>query len=323
MMRTVSVKLTSCHPNSSARFLGTRLMALLLFGAAQSVSAQCLQSVPMQVANRVTKTTGNPGLDSMFNGEANSLKDEFGVNPNMLLLDDSMGANASASCADTMPGYFGTVQFGVRLIAGELWRMDHGPVAVQGIMAHEWAHVLQCRLHSDLVGKDKELHADFMAGYYLSKRSTIARGNLGGFARSLFEKGDYNFRDPNHHGTPDERVTVMVAGYSCHANRLADAYEEGERLVKGTGEERRSGGTDKGRYRVILQNDDRVTFSQVISAIVDLTDISEDDASHIARRADEVGRATLVDDMERDRAERLVTRLKSRGIPARVEPDKE
>ena len=33
------------------------------------------------------------------------------------------------------------------------------------------------------------------------------------FARSLYGRGDLNFNSPDHHGTPEERVEAMAAGY--------------------------------------------------------------------------------------------------------------
>ena len=32
-------------------------------------------------------------------------------------------------------------------------------------------------------------------------------------AKTLFEKGDYKFNDPHHHGTPKQRVSAAQSGY--------------------------------------------------------------------------------------------------------------
>jgi hypothetical protein len=121
--------------------------------------------------------------------------------------------------------------------------MNKGGYAVAGIMAHEFAHILQFDKESELSGKARELHADFMAGYYLGKKSYFAPTNVRAFAVSLFEKGDYAFRSPSHHGTPQERVNAMVAGVQSANLDLDDAYETGERFVsgnQGTTEEHRT-----------------------------------------------------------------------------------
>jgi hypothetical protein len=39
------------------------------------------------------------------------------------------------------------------------------------------------------------------------------------FGQSLFGKGDYQFNNPQHHGTPAQRVDAMRAGYASGAQR--------------------------------------------------------------------------------------------------------
>lgn len=217
----------------SSRALGKLtlyLTVILLCLCAQgSTSAQCLSNSPVS-SGRLIKTTGNPDLDMRFNQEATMIYSVFGVNPNLFIFDDGRSPNAYASPEITLPGYTGTVYFGTSLLRSELWSMSKGGHAVAGIMAHEFAHILQLRANSRLSGRARELHADFLAGYYLGRKSYFLPTDIRGFANSLFEKGDHAFWSREHHGTPHERVNAMVAGFQSANADLRSAYLYGERL---------------------------------------------------------------------------------------------
>lgn len=219
-------------PTMKARsFLLTVCFAVSLL--ASIAAGQCLRE--NYTPGRIYKTTGNSALDAMLNAEAGLLLSVFDVNPNMFLIDDCRGSggNAYASPEHTVAGAYGTVYLGVCLIRDELWSMDKGGPAVAGIMAHEFAHILQIKKGSSLSSKYRELHADFLAGYYLGKKNYIQPQYVAGFAQSLYEKGDYNFRDPNHHGTPEERVIAMFAGFESAYRSASSAYRVGDEFVRG------------------------------------------------------------------------------------------
>lgn len=97
-----------------------------------------------------------------------------------------------------------------------------------GVLAHEFAHVLQYVRGNNLPTKLKELHADFLAGYYLGRKRLMS-GAVERFARALFEMGDFEFWNPNHHGTPQERVQAMSAGYIAGKSgaSIHEAYKLG------------------------------------------------------------------------------------------------
>ena len=172
---------------------------------------------------QVFKSTGDPQLDERFNEEAYMLYRVFNVSPNLLIFDDRGSPNAFALPA----GPAGTVLFGIGLIQDELWSMSKGGRALAGVMAHECAHILQLQTGCQLGGKRRELHAAFLAGYYLSCKGYFTQTNIAAFARSLFEKGDYNFWSESHHGTPHERVAAMIEGFSYGGRALPLAYSAG------------------------------------------------------------------------------------------------
>lgn len=172
-------------------------------------------SLPAQ-AQRFS-TTGNPMIDAAINTEASALAASFGVTPRIYTMNDMGAPNAISTC--------GAVSLGLTLLAQELWSMEKGPVAVAGVMAHEWAHELQCSRGSALSVTEKELQADYLAGVYLRSRGHLSFDTVAGFARSLYEKGDYNFWDPQHHGTPAQRVEAMQAGF-MRGGSVLSAYED-------------------------------------------------------------------------------------------------
>ena len=204
------------------RKVGFCLIILSLY-VCSPLHAQCMQA-NLNVGQRF-KSTGLPQLDHRFNVEASMLCMLFKVNPNLFIFDDLGSPNAFAS----PEGPTGTVCFGIGFIVNELWSMNKGEHALAGIMAHEFAHILQLkeRCPLPLRGKHRELHADFLAGYYLSRKGYFTQINILAFAYSLFEKGDYYFWSPVHHGTPHERVGAMVEGFKYGGQPLPNAYYSG------------------------------------------------------------------------------------------------
>jgi len=198
---------------------GLLLAAVVWFGArfAPDAGAQTRRY-------EVSRTTGNPALDRYIQAERRSLDRLFGVQPEVLIYNDSGKPNALATLQTRRPGYDGTILFGITLLRNELFQSTFGGTAVAGIMAHEYAHVLQLRRGA---GKVRvmflELHADCMAGWYL-KRSRNGRISIQPFARSIFEKGDYAYWSREHHGTPKQRITAIVAGYSAGELPRDSAY---------------------------------------------------------------------------------------------------
>ena len=185
------------------------------------LDAQCVRG-NINVGH-IFKSTGDPQLDGRFNEEAYMIYRVFNVRPNLLVFDDRGSPNAFALPA----GPAGTVLFGIGLIKDELWHMSKGGHALAGVMAHEFAHILQFQAGCQLEGRNRELHADFLAGYYFARKAYFTQTNIAAFARSLFEKGDYNFWSESHHGTPDERVAAMIGGFSYGGQALPLVYSAG------------------------------------------------------------------------------------------------
>lgn len=169
--------------------------------------------------NRIRRfsTSGNVQLDRALIAELRKLLVVFPKNPGFQYFDDAQSPNALAWRKTVIPNTEGTIFFGKNLVKSELGN-EFGGAAVAGIAAHEMAHIFQ--FFSDFAGdmltdstaRRMELHADYLAGYYFARTDRTER-SLVSFGESLFSKGDFDFNNRSHHGTPGERVTAMQAGY--------------------------------------------------------------------------------------------------------------
>jgi hypothetical protein len=126
---------------------------------------------------------------------------------------------AEGSNADQCPD--GTIFIGVNLIEAEKRSTNGSLFSLPAVLAHEFAHTLQEHNRFPLYGKWRELHADFMAGYFIGHRERLAPQNVSQAAQGIFDKGDYEFNSPTHHGTREERASAFLAGYLL--NKLSQA----------------------------------------------------------------------------------------------------
>jgi hypothetical protein len=181
-------------------------------------------------------STGDTRMDHALIAEFRKIISVMRVNPGFRIIDDYSGGNAFAINRTLILNTQGTVLFGIKLMTEE-FAVENGGYAIAGIGAHECAHIFQyfsgyaASLSASGSARPIELHADFLAGYYMAKKSHN-KHKLQVFANSLFNKGDFDFNDPTHHGTPDERVAAMEAGFSSAELSFRDAAKKGVKYVK-------------------------------------------------------------------------------------------
>jgi hypothetical protein len=98
---------------------------------------------------------------------------------------------------------------------------EFGLLNMSGILAHEEGHIFQAawnllRMLEDVRGykvKYVELHADYLAGAYMTWREDYRPGAAPAeLAALFFELGDFRGFDV-HHGTPQERFRAFQQGY--------------------------------------------------------------------------------------------------------------
>jgi len=203
---------------------------ILYFGIISNLHSQCFLNKEISVGKKLS-TTGSPKLDLLLNSESSKLKNIFKIDVELYAYDDKNIANAYASPICKTLGCDGSVAIGKTLLLDEIVAAE-GFVNISGIMAHEYAHIIQFQQRSTLVGKYAELQADFLAGWYLGNSKNLDSKDLMDFASSLYEKGDYAFYSEQHHGTPFERSTIMIIGYINSNLELKDAYNKSLEILK-------------------------------------------------------------------------------------------
>jgi hypothetical protein len=169
-------------------------------------------------------TSGIPAVDAAFATEINGITiPMFQVSPAVFFFNDAGSPNAFAT-PERLSGYGnGTVAFGITLMQTILNKfrgssmISYGDHAMMGVFAHEFGHMAQFAAGLRRVpGKPLELHADYMSGWYNGTRALQLGGrvmvNFDEIARQMFDIGDYEFTSPDHHGTPQERVTAFTRG---------------------------------------------------------------------------------------------------------------
>jgi hypothetical protein len=197
---------------------------ILTFGIITNLNSQCFLNKTISVGAPL-ETTGSEKLDYILSSESTKIKNLFKVDVELFAYDDQNKPNAFASPVCRTLGCHGSVAIGKTLLLDELV-MSSGYSSICGIMAHEFAHILQYQQKSKLKGKFSELQADYLAGWYLGRTKNLEKADLKSFAVSLFNKGDYDFYSQLHHGTPEERSKIMILGFSDYDLDLKDVYSK-------------------------------------------------------------------------------------------------
>lgn len=164
------------------------------------------------------------------------------VLPAFAYYDDYDGKNAYATPVKRLERVDGTVLMGTGLLQELKSKAEHPEVAIVGVCAHEFGHILQYR-HKLLSRLDEgqqtvkrgELQADYFAGYFAGLRKRERRDFPAAvIALTQFEFGDLAYNNPSHHGTPKERGEAVSRGFeaSFRQNKsLSQAIEESTSYV--------------------------------------------------------------------------------------------
>jgi hypothetical protein len=223
------------------RLCGLAAILLCLFlgvAAFASDESDCsLTSVTEGIQRGVIiKHSNDPVANHAMYLERKMLLREFHLFPSFYFMTGKASTNACAFPEDD-PDH-GVVTFGEELLRQEV-RDAGGPEyasSVPAIMAHEFAHLLQIKNGSTLSGPKYELQADYIAGWYIGRRAkwvplTSSQRSIQTIMRSFYAKGDYALNDASHHGTPEERVAAISAGYQNAELRMPDMYRESMKFV--------------------------------------------------------------------------------------------
>lgn len=180
---------------------------------------------------RIAASSGDAETDRFLGSALQRLSATFQVSPGFAFFDDGENENAFAS-RDTLLGNGpGTVLMGMKLFGRLMTRVNDGGITVIAVCAHEFGHIYQMYggYEAPLDQLDRstnrphELHADFLAGFYLGRRKSEHRQlELREVGRELHALGDTNYTSRQHHGTPDERLGALAAGFKFGSQGNAD-----------------------------------------------------------------------------------------------------
>jgi hypothetical protein len=168
----------------------------------------------------------------------------FAVRPGFAFYDDHRAPNAFATSRSLLPDSTGTVLMGRRLFAERMRADGDAGMTIMAICAHEFGHIHQITHEYrqaledlDETARPIELHADYLAGYFLAlRKQEHSEFDLQTVGRQFFAMGDTDLASPQHHGTSEERIAAISAGYQfgrAGATDIAAAAVAGLRLVRG------------------------------------------------------------------------------------------
>ncbi|MGH6912544.1 MAG: hypothetical protein ACREH3_02425 [Geminicoccales bacterium] len=194
---------------------------------------------------RTLDSSGDEVLDRALGRALVHISQEFDVYPGFSFYDDEGAPNARATPFTLLDDGIGTVLFGINLLHTQLDAHPDGDIAVLGICAHEFGHIVQffSPYHRQLrkahaTAKLVELHADFLAGHFVARRREhFPNMRLQGLGEAWEAMGDVKYNDPQHHGTSAERLAAIEQGYFWgrdSSGDVRDAAESGARYVKET-----------------------------------------------------------------------------------------
>ena len=176
--------------------------------------SQCYSAGQTIPSGYIIASTGNKNLDSIVHSEINNLERFFKFNVDFHYLLEFNGPNAMFHPSCETNGCVGTVFLGLNLLV-ELYE-KHGEDAIhifRATVAHEFGHAVQKLIYWNEGWKRPELHADYMAGYYIGSNYVYTDEQMMSFYAEFFSLGDNNFFSSGHHGTGEERHCAFLEGY--------------------------------------------------------------------------------------------------------------
>jgi hypothetical protein len=181
---------------------------------------------------KLLSSSGDKEVDQVCSAAERELRREFRVAPDTWFFDDGDEPNAFAtwflSRSRTVLSQWdskadGTVCLGTHLVRQNTRRNELNRLwktRLTMLMAHEWAHIVQFSRGYRAAGKSVELHADFLAGWFLG-RTTAAREFSTEAQRQeayrIWRYADNDIHNPDHHGTMGERTSAIESGFDLAA----------------------------------------------------------------------------------------------------------
>ena len=186
-------------------------------------------------------SSGDLRFDHLLGIMLVDLSKHFAVRPSFNLFDDGNSPNAFAQQGNN-PNDHGIVLLGENMLNHAM--RQENDLFIMGICAHEFGHIVQYRsgyyeqlARGNRTKKLTELHADFLSGYYIGIRnSNYSSRELYSLGQTWETLGDSAYTSHEHHGTPDERLAAIEAGFRFAHERpefnINGANEVGARYLR-------------------------------------------------------------------------------------------
>ncbi len=175
------------------------------------------ETAPISKQVHVVKSSGNPQMDRWLDREADVLRGFFGVNPSLVMYNDSLIDHPN-SCVSVVPESGdcpdGTVAIGYNYLQN-MYNYSGNFSMIPIVVAHQFAHIADFTLKATpAVPIYKELYADFMAGCFIAYSSNQTWTDISHNERWVVRIGDYAaINDPAYHGAPLQRMAAFKSGY--------------------------------------------------------------------------------------------------------------
>lgn len=187
-----------------------------------------------------------PGLGVTIDAQLSVISSDaakaFEVSPNMRLYDDQdvRHANAFATAANSEGSSDGSMRLGVNLVASEIRRFMNAEwgrtrlyaFTITAVIAHELAHIAQVKRGKAKSGRNTELQADYLAGWYFATLQAQAplhfesNKAIEDGVSAFFSRGDYQFTSRQHHGTPELRRDAFLRGFRAGPKSFEEAWSD-------------------------------------------------------------------------------------------------
>lgn len=161
---------------------------------------------------------GDPNADAAFASEVN-FQETFwqGLPTNVHVWNDCQNPNAVS-----LPTH--DILYGARLFQMLAISFPGNGLPISGVLAHEWGHQAQFAFgwmqSTAPTVRATELEADAFSGYYMALAKSFAWPLISGYFTAVANMGDFNFNDPSHHGTPQERLAAARLGFDTGIRAL-------------------------------------------------------------------------------------------------------
>ena len=178
----------------------------------------------MTNSGTIGQTFNDPYIDQKMHEEVTLQRNFFNGNPaNVYVLYEPDYSMRNAYANTNFQ-----ILFGYHMMYYTI--QQYGELAVSGVLAHEWAHIVQYHHGWFDETPTMELEADTWSGFYMAMAKQWAWSQIEGYYQNVYAIGDYNFNHPSHHGTPDQRLHMARKGVDIAIQIMnsgqAKTYEE-------------------------------------------------------------------------------------------------